>query len=123
VYELQKLRCNLCGEIFTARTPPGVGTQKYDAESASMIALLKYGTGLPFNRLERLEGSLGIPLPAATQWEIVGSCGQQLEPAFDELIGQAAQGQVVHNDDTTMKVLALTHPSGESTGSDPMKHS
>ena len=123
VYELQKLRCNLCGEIFTARTPPGVGTQKYDAESASMIALLKYGTGLPFNRLERLEGSLGIPLPAATQWEIVESCGQQLEPAFDELIGQAAQGQVVHNDDTTMKVLALIHPSGESTGSDPMEHS
>jgi hypothetical protein len=71
VYELQKLRCNLCGEIFTAQTPPGVGPDKYDAESASMIALLKYGSGLPFNRLERLEGSLGIPLPAATQWEIV----------------------------------------------------
>ena len=62
VYELQKLRCNLCGEIFTAQTPPGVGPEKYDAESASMIALLKYGSGLPFNRLERLEGSLGIPL-------------------------------------------------------------
>ena len=40
VYELQKLRCNLCGTIFTARAPPGVGSQKYDAESASMIALL-----------------------------------------------------------------------------------
>ena len=71
VYELQKLRCNLCGEIFTAPAPPEVGSQKYDAESAAMIALLKYGSGLPFNRLERLQGSLGIPLPAATQWEIV----------------------------------------------------
>ena len=67
VYELQKLRCNLCGQIFTARTPPGVGPDKYDAESASMIALLKYGSGLPFNRLQRLQGGLGIPLPAATQ--------------------------------------------------------
>jgi len=46
VYELQKLRCNLCGQIFTARTPPGLGSDKYDAESASMIALLKYGSGL-----------------------------------------------------------------------------
>ena len=54
VYEVQKLRCNLCGAIFTARTPPRIGSQKYDAESASMIALLKYGTGLPFNRPERL---------------------------------------------------------------------
>ena len=119
VYEIQKLRCNLCGEIFTARTPPGVGPTKYDAESASMIALLKYGSGLPFNRLERLEGSLGIPLPAATQWEIVEPSADQVEPALDELIRQAAQGQILHNDDTTMKVLALTHRSQESTGSGP----
>jgi transposase len=42
VYELQKLRCHLCGKIFTAQAPPGVGEEKYDAESASMIALLKY---------------------------------------------------------------------------------
>ena len=112
VYELQKLRCNLCGEIFTAQTPPGVGTQKYDAESASMIALLKYGSGLPFNRLERLEGSLGIPLPAATQWEIVEHSADEIEPARDEMIRQAAQGQILHNDDTTMKVLALARRPG-----------
>jgi transposase len=123
VYEVQKLRCNLCGEIFTAATPPGVGPAKYDAESASMIALLKYGSGLPFNRLERLEGSLGIPLPAATQWEIVEHSADEIEPARDELIRQAAQGQVVHNDDTTMKVLALTNRSRESTGSDPTESS
>ena len=117
VYELQKLRCNLCGTIFTARTPPNVGSQKYDAESASMIALLKYGTGLPFNRLERLEGSLGVPLPAATQWEMVEDSSNEIEPAQDEMIRQAAQGQIFHNDDTTMKVLALARPPGEPTGS------
>lgn len=59
VYELETLRCNLCGTVFTARPPPGVGDKKYDATAASMIALLKYGSGLPFNRLERLEGHLG----------------------------------------------------------------
>lgn len=107
VYEVQKLRCHLCGEIFTARMPPGVGTEKYDAESASMIALLKYGTGLPFNRLQRLEGSLGIPLPATTQWEIVSHSGRRLEPALDELIRQAAQGDIFHNDDTGAKILSL----------------
>ena len=31
VYELQKLRCNLCGRIFTAAAPREVGTDKYDA--------------------------------------------------------------------------------------------
>ena len=30
-----------------------------------------------------------------------------LAPAFDELIRQAAQGQVLHNDDTTVKILEL----------------
>jgi transposase len=118
VYELQKLRCHLCGEIFTARSPAGVGTEKYDAESASMIALLKYGSGLPFNRLERLQGSLGLPLPAATQWDIVKHSAGRIEAALEELIRQAAQGQVVHNDDTTMKVLALGNPDAAPLASE-----
>ncbi len=107
VYELEKLRCNLCTEVFTAKAPEGVGAEKYDETSASMIALLKYGSGLPFHRLERLQGCLGIPLPAATQWEIVKEITGVLKPAYQELIRQAAQGEVVHNDDTTMKILAM----------------
>ena len=31
VYQMQRLRCNLCGKIFTAKTPEGIGEQKYDA--------------------------------------------------------------------------------------------
>jgi transposase len=108
VYTLEKLRCKLCGEVFTAKTPEGVGEEKYDAESAAMIALLKYGSGLPFNRLQRLEGSLGIPLPASTQWEIVEKASHGFRPAFEELIRQAAQGEVLHIDDTTMKILGLS---------------
>jgi len=53
------------------------------------------------------EASLGIPLPPATQWEIVKETADVIQPAFDELIRQAAQGEVLYNDDTAMKVLAL----------------
>jgi len=119
VYELQKLRCNLCGKIFTAKAPDEVGPDKYDAESASMIALLKYGSGLPFNRLDKLQGGLGIPLPAATQWEIVRRSAGLIAPVFAEMIRQAAQGRLFHNDDTTMKILSELGLSGPSTGSDP----
>jgi transposase len=105
VYELQKLRCNLCGEVFTAPAPEGVGSEKYDATSGSMIALLKYGSGMPFNRNEGLQGSLGVPLPASTQWEIVWAKAEKIAPAYEELICQAAQGEVVFNDDTTVKIL------------------
>jgi transposase len=107
VYELERLRCNLCGKVFTAEAPEGVGEQKYDASAASMIALLRYGSGFPWNRLEGLQDSLGIPLPAATQCEIVAETAAALEPAYDELIRQAAQGEVLHNDDTSMRVLSL----------------
>jgi transposase len=101
------LRCNLCGKVFTAEAPEGVGEQKYDATAASMIALLRYGSGFPWNRLEGLQDSLGVPLPAATQCEIVAATAAALQPAYEELIRQAAQGEVLHNDDTSMRVLSL----------------
>jgi transposase len=108
VYERDRWRCNLCGEVFTAPSPPGVGEEKYDEQATSMVALLKYGTGLPFNRIEKLQAGMGIPLPAATQWELVRDGAKRIAPVHDELIRQAAHGEVVHNDDTTMKVLELT---------------
>lgn len=107
VFELQRLRCHLCGKVFTAQAPEGVGSDKYDATAASMIALLKYGSGLPFNRLQRLQGNLGLPLPASTQWDIVNTAARRIEPVYRELVRQAAQGQILHNDDTTMTILAL----------------
>jgi transposase len=107
VYELEKLRCNLCGDVFTAAAPEGVGEEKYDETAASMIALLRYGSGVPWYRLQGLEKSLGIPLPVATQCEIVAETAAILQPALQELTRQAAQGEVVHNDDTSMRVLSL----------------
>jgi transposase len=107
VYALEKLRCNLCGETFTADAPEGIGVEKYDVTTASMIALLRYGSGFPWNRLADLQENLGLPLPVATQWEIVAEVAAALQPALEELMRQAAQGEVLHNDDTSMPVLAL----------------
>jgi len=126
--EHERLRCNTCGEVFTARVAEGIGKQpraakdvgeqapsapepvrqpKYDVTVAVMIALLRYGYGLPFNRLAQMQAGFGIPLPASTQWDVLSRHLDGPEAAYGELIHQAAQGQVVHNDDTTMKVLAL----------------
>jgi transposase len=120
VYELERLRCNLCGEVFTAAPPEGVGAEKYDATAASMIGLLKYGSGMPFHRVAGLQANLEIPLPPSTQWEIVAETAARLQPAHDELIRHAAAGAVLHNDDTRMPVLALRHEPQDtpSEGSD-----
>lgn len=116
VYELETLRCNLCGEVFTADPPAGVGAEKYDATTGAMVALLKYGSGMPFHRLERLQATVEVPLPASTQWEIVRETAVRIQPALDELIRHAAQGEVLYNDDTSMTVLGLAasapHPGG-----------
>ena len=117
VYQLQKLRCHLCGQVFTADAPEAAGPEKYDARAGSMIALLKYGSGLPFNRLEGLQGDLGVPLPASTQWDVVEAVAKDLAPVFDELVRQAAQGELLHNDDTTVKILELM---GERVRSDAL---
>jgi transposase len=114
IYQLEKLRCHLCGQVFTAASPEEAGECKYDATAGSMIGLLKYGSGLPFNRLDGLQGHLEIPLPASTQWDIVQAVAANLTPAFDELIRQAAQGDVLHNDDTTVKILELMGQRGRA---------
>jgi hypothetical protein len=118
VYEMESLRCNLCLEVFSAQAPEGVGDKKYDETSGSMISLMKYGAGFPFFRLEHLQGNLGIPLPASTQWEIVHEVASIVEPAREELIRQGAQGEVLHNDDTTMKILALMKEANERGDAD-----
>ena len=99
--------------MFTAEEPAGVGADKYDATAVAMIALLKYGTGVPFHRMERLEGQMGLPLPAATQWELMKPAAGSLEPVLDEFIRQAAQGSVIHNDDTGMRVLKLVRSTDD----------
>jgi hypothetical protein len=113
VYELEKLRCGLCLEVFTAAAPPEAGDQKYDDTAVSMIAGLKYGSGVPFYRLAKLQDNLGIPLPPSTQWGLVKERAERIQPALEELIRQAARGKVLHNDDTTARVLALRREQPE----------
>ena len=115
VWEMEKLRCNLCGEVFSPDLPEEAGDKKYDETAGAMISLLKYGSGLPMNRLDELQESLGVPLPASTQWEIIEKTADRIYPAYQELIRHAAQGSLLHNDDTTMKILAAAE-DGERSG-------
>jgi transposase len=119
IYERERLRCNLCNDMFTAATPAGVGDEKYDPTTASTIAELKYGSGVPFYRVAGLQARHGIPLPESTQCEIVQEVAGKLQPVQEELIRQAAQGEVLHNDDTGATILALKHeaPSDAAPGS------
>src|SRR5262249_39328766 len=57
------------------------------------------------------------PLPAATPGEIVEQGAEWIKPARDERIRQAAPGEVLHTDDTSLRVLRFQREtSQERTG-------
>jgi transposase len=117
VFERERLRCNACGQVFTAAAPESAGNDKYAATAVAIIALFKYGMGVPFKRLERLQSYWMMPLPAATQWELVAAAAKLLLPLLKALIWLAAQGGILHNDDTGMRILQLTRePWDKRTG-------
>jgi transposase len=106
-YEVEKLRCSACGQLFTASVPAAAGTEKYTARARAVLALARYYLGLPWYRLEGFQALVGVPVPDATQWdqgEIVGDC---THPVFKYLEQLAAQGEVIFQDDTPQRVLAL----------------
>ena len=107
IFEFQDLRCGLCREIFRPEPPEGAQESKYDASCMAMIAYYRYGMGIPMYRLQTLQEAMGIPLPDSTQWDLVASAADVVEPVHAELINRAAQGEVIHNDDTSMRVLKL----------------
>lgn len=108
VYRRQRLRCRLCDAVYTAVLPAGVSTaSKYDASCSSMLAVLRYGSGMPFYRLQGLQANLHVPLADATQWDIVKAAADVPQLVYEELVRQAAQAPLLHHDDTPARVLSL----------------
>jgi transposase len=106
-YEVAKLRCSACGEIFTAGLPAGVGGEKYSAQARAVLAVSRYYLGVPGYRLQGYQAMLGVPVPDATQWdqiEVVGDCAYKV---FEQLEKTAAQGELMFHDDTAVRILAL----------------
>jgi transposase len=107
LYELERLRCALCGAVFTAPAPPEAGTSKYDPSVGTMLAVMRYGAGQPLYRMDQWQTHFGVPLPASTQWELIEAASATPALVYDALLGVAAQGRLLHHDDTTMRVQSL----------------
>ncbi len=106
-YELEKLRCSACGQVFTAKLPAGASEEKYSPRARAVLAVSRYYLGLPLYRVEGYQGMLGVPVPDATQWdqiERVADCGYVV---FAHLERLAAQGELIYQDDTRVRILSL----------------
>lgn len=104
-HELERLRCSACGEVFTAPAPAGAG--KCSARAKAVIALGRYYLGLPFYRIEQYQALVGVPVADATQWELAEQVADSAWPVFESLWDLAAQGEVIFQDDTHVRILAL----------------
>ncbi len=55
---------------------------------------------MPFHRQEYVQSLIGLPIPASTQWQLMeelAGCALLVFPALEIL---AANGSLIHNDDT-----------------------
>ncbi|SLM31266.1 transposase (fragment) [Desulfamplus magnetovallimortis] len=103
--------------MFTAKIADGTisGARHYDASANAAIPIYKYGFGMPFYRIARLQEMVGVPLGASTLWDKTEALADIIQPVYQELIHQAAQAKLFHNDDTTMPVLSLMKENEQKT--------
>lgn len=118
-FELERLRCALCGALLTAPPPPEAGFNKYDPSNGIMLVLLRYGAGLPMYRIAKWQTYFGVPLPPSTQWEQIVAVSEIPELIYEALWDLAAQGQLLHNDDTYMRVQSLRQEIAASQEESP----
>jgi len=106
-YELHKLRCSACGAIFTAPLPQEAGEEKYSARARAVLVVSRYYLGLPLYRLQSYQAMLGVPVPDATQWDQIEKVGDCSYVVFESLETLAAQGELIYQDDTSVRILSL----------------
>ena len=76
-----------------------------NAMANAMVALLRFEFGVPHHRLAKIQERKGMGLPVANQDKMIQQVAYSLGPIYDELIKFAANGELLHSDDTRMKIL------------------
>ena len=112
-YEQEVVRCSACQERFTAPLPAGVAPEKYDPTCDVSLAIAKYGAGLPWYRLARMQEAFGVPMPESVQFERCEAVANAALPVFLRLREMAANGEVVYSDDTRVKILSCLKENEE----------
>jgi transposase len=104
-YALEKFRCSACGQVFTAASP--AGAEKYSVRARAVLVLGRYYLGVPLYRLEGYQAMVGVPVADATQWDQIERVADCAYPVFEQLKLLAAQGEVIYQDDTHVRILSL----------------
>lgn len=107
IYELETLRCNLCGATIKAKLPPETKEGKHGYGLIAQVALQKFLVGVPYHAQAEYHRLLETPLPASTQWMLVKILHRVVIYVFNRLIYFAAQSWLCTLDDTKCRILSV----------------
>jgi len=107
----ERLRCNTCGQYFTAPLPEpvledGPAEQTYGYSARAVMGINKYFAGLPFYRQQSLQQLFGFPVTASVVFDQCEALADAIRPvlvALRTLAGQ--QGVRFYLDDTTNRIV------------------
>ena len=114
IFERDVLRCSACQERYVASLPEGVSENRYEASADVAIVLAKYGAKLPFYRLAQMQESCGVPVSESVMFERSEQVADQVLPVYLALKKEAANGEVIHTDDTAVKILSCLKEDQEA---------
>jgi transposase len=117
IYRPQRLRCPVCGQIFTAGLPKEVMTQsRADNGAKAVVSLLKYRGGVPFYRQGQIQSLLGAPISPSEIWEMTKDVADALQPVYAAICEHASSAELVQNDDTKARILSIMKDKEQRKG-------
>lgn len=107
IYRPERLRCSVCGKVFTAILPQEVVSEsRADSSAKAIVTLLKYRGGVPFYRQGQIQDILSTPISPSQIWEMTEEVANATLPVYALLCKEAASADLLHNDDTRAKILS-----------------
>lgn len=107
IFRPERLRCSTCGKVFTASLPSTIiSGSRADSSAKAIVSLLKYRGGVPFYRQGQIQDILGAPISASEIWEMTEQVANALQPVYASLCLETANAKLIHNDDTSAKILS-----------------
>ncbi len=117
-YQRECSKCSICEKYFTAPLPANIEQRpKYDYSCYTQIAVWHYYGGTPFNRLEFLQKAQGVPLPDATQSDLMKKLYQRVGKSVIGVLRElAANSNKFMFDDTPGRIIEQMVEAKQSNG-------
>ena len=119
IYRPERLRCPVCGKVFTANLPQELTTgSRADSTAKAIVSLLKYRGGIPFYRQGKIQENLGSPISPSEIWAMTEDVADAVQPAYALMCEHAATAELVQNDDTKARILSVMKDRKERQGTE-----